>query len=216
MVSGLDAGAVRAWVDAFLDAADAQRVALGELDRESGDGDFGTNLLTSVTRARTDLANAPASADPGAPFAALSNAFLHTGGTSGPLYGVWFRELARALSEHEAASLDVLARAVATGTETVQRLGGAAVGDKTMVDAMVPAVEALQRAHAQGDPLAQALATAATAARVAAEATADLVARRGRASYVGEVARGVVDPGALTVALFFEAAPGVTSAAANA
>ncbi len=206
----LDAAAARAWVDAFVGVADAERGALGELDRRSGDGDFGSNLQTSLTRARVELASATG-ATPAEPFALLSTAFLNTGGTSGPLYGMWFRELSRTFGEAEAVGLDALAAAVAAGTATVQRLGGATVGDKTMVDALAPAGDALAAAAAAGDALPEALRAAALAARAGAEGTAELVARRGRASYVGEVARGVIDPGAVTVALFFEAAPGVSA-----
>jgi dihydroxyacetone kinase len=183
----LDAAAARAWVDAFADAVEARRDELTELDRRSGDGDFGVNASAALGRARAAAADADSA---GSVFAALSKAFLAAGGTSGPLFGVLFRELGRA--EGPAAG-------VAAGLEAVQRLGGAQVGDKTMVDALAPAAEALGRGGT--------LAEAARAARAGADSTADLVARRGRASYVGEAARGVLDPGAVTVALFFEAAP---------
>jgi phosphoenolpyruvate---glycerone phosphotransferase subunit DhaL len=88
----------------------------------------------------------------------------------------------------------------------VQSLGGAGVGDKTMVDAMSPAADSLAAAAARSRELRADLADAAMAARAGADATAELVARRGRASYVGEVSRGVPDPGAEAVAMFFEAA----------
>ncbi|MDO8213134.1 DAK2 domain-containing protein [Conexibacter sp. CPCC 206217] len=192
-----------AWVERFLVAAEAHRAQLGDLDRQAGDGDFGTNLETSLRRAREELSGAGGQA----PFAALSTAFLNTGGTSGPLYGMWFRALAQAA---DAGPLDAraLGTAVAAGTDAVCRLGGAAVGDKTMVDAMRPAADALLAASEAGEDVARALAAAATAARRGADATAAMLARRGRSSYVGEVARGVLDPGAVTVAIFFEAAPG--------
>src|SRR4051812_6007836 len=183
----LDAAAARAWVDAFADAVDARRDELTELDRRSGDGDFGANVSAALGRARAAAAEADST---GAVFAALSKAFLAAGGTSGPLFGMLFRELARA---------DDLAAGATAGLEAVQRLGGAQGGDKTMVDALAPPAEAPARGEGP--------APAAPEARAGGEATADLVARRGRASYVGEAARGVHDPGAVTVALFFEAAP---------
>jgi dihydroxyacetone kinase phosphoprotein-dependent L subunit len=198
----LDGAGVRAWLRAFAASFRAQRSELDDLDRRSGDGDFGTNLLAAIERGEADIAEggdgAPADA-----FAAFATAFMGAGGTSGPLFGVWFRGFARAASA--AARLD--AAALATGAErgldAVVKLGGAAPGDKTMVDAMAPAAEAL--AASAGDGLAAALTHAAAAAREGADATAGLVARRGRASYVGEVARGVRDPGTVAVALFFEA-----------
>lgn len=204
-MSGLDAAAVRAWAETFLDAAEREAAALGDLDRASGDGDFGTNLLTSVRSARALVARDPGER-PAEPFTALSASFMASGGTSGPLFGMWFRELARAAGEASAIGTVELADGLAAGLATVRRLGGADVGDKTMIDAMAPAADALAAAARSGAAPAAALATAAWAAREAAEATVSLVARRGRASYVGEAGRGVVDPGAATVALFLESA----------
>jgi dihydroxyacetone kinase-like protein len=142
----------------------------------------------------------------GDPFDGASTGFLRTGGTSGPLFGMWFRAFAQAGADRAAIDLDELAAAAEEGLAAVRRLGGAEVGDKTMVDALAPAVGALLAGAEDGAELEAALSAAAVAARAGAEATADLVARRGRASYVGEVARGVIDPGAVTAALFFEAA----------
>src|SRR3954454_18982528 len=145
----LDAAAARAWVDAFADAVEARRDELTELDRRSGDGDFGANVTAALGRARAAAADADSVGDV---FAALSKAFLAAGGTSGPLFGMFFRELGRA---------DELAAGAAAGLEAVQRLRGAAGGDKTMVDALSPAAEALAR----GDSLAD----AARAARAGAD-----------------------------------------------
>jgi len=195
----IDGAAARAWADAFMAAAEEHSGALNELDRQSGDGDFGANLSAAVARARARLNGAGSPADV---FNALSGAFLDTGGTSGPLYGMWFRALARAASADE-ADLAAIAAGAADGVATVQRLGRADVGDKTMVDAMVPAARAL----AGADDLREGLRAAARAAREGAASTEAIAARRGRASYVGDVARGVLDPGAVTVALFFESAP---------
>jgi dihydroxyacetone kinase-like protein len=201
----LDAAATRAWVDAFVAELTTQREALGDLDRRSGDGDYGNNLKTALDKIESALATADP-ALPGAPFTAVSTAFLGTGGTSGPLYGMWFRSLGQLAEERAGLDLAALAEGTAAGLASIQRLGQAEVGDKTMVDAMAPAVAALTAAAEAGDDLATGLAAAARAAREGAEGTAAMIARRGRASYVGEVARGVVDPGAATVALFFEAA----------
>jgi dihydroxyacetone kinase-like protein len=199
MTATLDRAAARRWVDAFATDFEAQRERLTELDRAAGDGDFGANLRSALRKVQTRLEADPPTAR--AVFAAVSDAFLDTGGTSGPLFGMWFRALSRALPEADPADLTQLAEGVREGTATVQRLGGAEVGDKTMVDAMVPAAAALVDAAGAGD----ALTAAAEAAEQGAASTEELVARRGRASYVGEVARGVLDPGALAVALFFRA-----------
>jgi phosphoenolpyruvate---glycerone phosphotransferase subunit DhaL len=206
--TALDAAAARAWIDAFVAGLAAEREALGDLDRRSGDGDYGNNLKTALDKAAAGLAAADTSA-PGSAFTAVSTAFLGTGGTSGPLYGMWFRAIAALAEERGALDLAALAESTAAGLASVQRLGQAEVGDKTMVDAMAPAVAALAAAAEAGEGLDVGLAAAARAAREGADGTAAMIARRGRASYVGEVARGVVDPGAATVALFFESAPGV-------
>lgn len=206
LVSGLDAAATRAWAEAFLTAAERQAAALGELDREAGDGDFGTNLTTAVRRARAGL-EGEVPTGPGGPFTVLSKAFMATGGTSGPLYGMWFRELGKAAGDDDELAVAQLGVAVRCGLDAVCRLGGAAPGDKTMIDAIAPAADALETAVAEGRSVGEALSAAARAARAGTEATAELIARRGRATWVGEVARGVVDPGAATVAVFFETAP---------
>jgi len=205
VVASLDARGTHAWAEAFLDEAERHAEALGDLDRESGDGDFGTNLLTSIRSARARLEQDPGER-PADAFSALSAAFMASGGTSGPLFGMWYRELATAAGDAPAIGTPELATGFAEGLATVCRLGGAAVGDKTMIDAISPAADALAAAATSGVATADALAAAARAARAGADATASLVARRGRASYVGELARGVVDPGAATIALFVESA----------
>jgi len=206
VVSGvLDARQARGWVDGFLAAIDREAAGLGELDRRSGDGDYGANLQAGARKIRARLARAPATV--GGPFDAVSEAFLDTGGTSGPLFGMFFRALAKAGAGRDEIDLATLAKAAGDGLATIQRLGGAQPGDKTMVDALVPAVDALRAGG--GGETASAVAAAARAARAGAESTGELVARRGRASYVGEAARGVPDPGALTVALLFDAGSAV-------
>jgi len=205
----LDGEWARRWVEAFIGEFESRSAELTDLDRRAGDGDFGTNLLPQLAGVRAALGDSPPGSAGGV-FAALSSALMRAGGTSGPLFGSWFREIGRSCADAEAVGVGVgvgeLARGVAAGTATVQRLGGARPGDCTMVDAMVPAGAALAAASSSGAPLAAALHDAGLAARDGAESTALLVARRGRASYVGGLGLGIVDPGALTVAFFFEAA----------
>lgn len=196
-LTGLDACE---WMLRFIDVFNQEREALAELDRRAGDGDFGTNLASALRQAGRRVSDGP-SDSASAVFARVSEGFLDTGGTSGPLFGMWFRELSKAIAE--SADAVALAAGVAAGVATVQRLGQAQVGDKTMVDAMLPAAEAMT-----GQDLDTDLAAAARAARTGAASTQELRARRGRSSYVGDVAVGVLDPGAVTVALFFESARG--------
>ncbi|HEY1776603.1 MAG TPA: dihydroxyacetone kinase subunit DhaL [Solirubrobacteraceae bacterium] len=210
MGDSLDGEAVRAWVAGF--AADFRSASgeLDDLDRQSGDGDFGTNLRSAIDRIDADLASAPTSS-PAELFRSVSKAFMHAGGTSGPLFGVWFREFARASGELE-LDREGLARGASAGLQAVLALGQAQPGDKTMVDAMSPVAGVLSTAAAQERDIREDIADAAAAARGGAEATAELVARRGRASYVGELSRGVRDAGAEAVAMFFEAGRSALSA----
>jgi phosphoenolpyruvate---glycerone phosphotransferase subunit DhaL len=198
----LNGTTVQAWIDAFTASVARHAAHLAEADRLAGDGDFGDNLRSALRRADRVL-TASGAADPESILTAVSEGFLGTGGTSGALFGMWFRDLARA------AGVELTTAALAAGATqalaTVRRLGHADVGHKTMVDAMTPSAAALAGAADTGMSPGDALAAAAAAARAGAESTRDLLARRGRASYVGQHAVGVVDPGAHTVALFYEA-----------
>lgn len=198
----LDSAFARRWTDRFRATFAAHADLLADLDRQVGDGDFGANLTSALRRAQ----HAVEADDPQTyadVFFAVSKGFLGTGGTSGPLFGMWFRDLAKAADGP--ATTQSLAAGVAAGLATVQRLAGAEVGDATMVDALDAAARAVSAAADRDAAVAVALHEAAIAARTGAESTRELLASRGRASYVGEVARGVLDPGAVAVALFFAA-----------
>lgn len=193
----------RNWITRFAWDVETQVDALTDLDRLIGDGDFGLNLRSAVRAALAGFEADPP-ARPGAVFARLSDAFLGTGGTSGPLLGLWFGRIADIRGEKVGAAQ--LAAAVDTATGAVRRLGRAEVGHKTMVDAMAPAAAALLAAATISDDVTAALISARDAAAAGAESTRALPALRGRASYVGDHARGVVDPGAHAIAMFFAAA----------
>ena len=188
----------RAWLLAFADRVIRDADELTELDRQAGDGDFGWNISSALKRARTNLEGG----NPAEVFQSVSDTFLATGGTSGPLFGLWFGRLGAGPSAPW--GVPDLADAFTTATGAVRRLGGAEVGHKTMVDAMVPATEALASTRSQS--WHEALQEAARAARAGAESTSGMIAHRGRASYLGERAQQVLDPGALSIAWFFEAA----------
>jgi dihydroxyacetone kinase-like protein len=199
------------WVNAmlftFLGADENHNGAvesLGELDRASGDSDFGGNLASAFTQARTEIdENPPTSYRQW--LTAVSRGFLGIGGTSGPLFGMYFRDLARCATAED-PTLTELATGFQNGLATVQRYGRADVGHKTMVDAMAPAAEKLSGHAGSGADAATALDEAASAAIDGARSTRDIVARRGRASYVGEAARGVLDPGAAATAIMVQCA----------
>lgn len=214
----LPAGFGRAFVLTLREALEGAADDLGDLDRRAGDGDFGTNVRTAMKHLDANLeADEPSSYREY--LTALYMAWLGVGGTSGPLFGMFFRDLAKAGEESgaegDAGAADAgvptaaqFADALAAGQATVQRYGEAKVGDKTMIDSLDPAVAAL-RAALEADPetsAVEALFAAEDAAVEAATATAQTTARRGRASYVGDASQGVIDPGAAAMALVISSA----------
>ncbi|BBJ46641.1 dihydroxyacetone kinase [Streptomyces antimycoticus] len=212
---GLTHTAVMEWLTRFAATVRSVEPELTALDQKAGDGDFGGNLVTGMDGVRRALDALAAGAGngernrrgPDAPLDAAARVFLDdVGGTSGPLFGLLFQELADALGMAAAPpGTAALALGTAAGAAAIQRVGEAEVGDKTMVDALVPAARALASCEPTADP-AYALHVAAVAAHRGARSTTDLRARRGRASYTGDHARGVPDPGALAVALLFASA----------
>lgn len=199
-----------AWMRRFVQSAQAAKDRLTALDQEVGDGDFGINLSTGAHSTLRHLDANPASrSEPAAPFRAAATAFLdEVGGTSGPLFGLLFQSLAVAVAGAEAASTPALAAGATEGLAAIRRVGDAAPGDKTLVDALGPAAEALRAAPADTSP-AEALSRAANAAWAGVNETARLRARMGRSSYIGGRAEGVPDPGAVGIGLFFASARAV-------
>ncbi|MEU5895172.1 dihydroxyacetone kinase family protein [Streptomyces venezuelae] len=191
----------RALLDRYARTVTQVRDNLTKLDQLVGDGDFGDNLAGGVRRA-VKLADETGMDGT----AALADAFLNdVGGTSGPLFGLLFQHLAAASpADGGAPTADALAEAAEAGHAAIHRVGGAVPGDCTLVDALAPAAESLTAARGADAPEAP-LTEAAQAAIRGALATASLRPRRGRASYVGDHALGVPDPGALAVALLFMA-----------
>ncbi|MEO7745590.1 MAG: dihydroxyacetone kinase subunit DhaL, partial [Actinomycetota bacterium] len=133
------------------------------------------------------------------------------GGASGPLFGTLFLRMGTALGDVSEAPARELGPALRAGLEGVIARGKAELGDKTMVDALTPAADALDAALGEGLPLADALARAAEAAATGRDATTPMLARKGRASYLGERSVGHQDPGATSVALLLEAASSLGS-----
>jgi dihydroxyacetone kinase-like protein len=194
----VDASVATAWVTGFATAVAAAKDELTKLDQAIGDGDHGANLDRGLRAAVAKLAGDTA----GDVLKLVGRTLISTvGGASGPLYGTVFREAAKSLGDgtDDAA----FAAALRAGLDGLRRLGGAAEGDKTMVDAWVPALAALDAAL--GDGLGPAAAKAAEAARAGAEATIPMQARMGRASYLGARSVGHQDPGATSTALLFQA-----------
>ncbi|MET7870043.1 dihydroxyacetone kinase subunit DhaL [Streptomyces cyaneofuscatus] len=191
----LDADFFRRWMAATATAVDREADRLTELDSAIGDADHGSNLKRGFT-AVVAVLEKDAPATPGAVLTLAGRQLISTvGGASGPLYGTLLRRTGKALGEDAEVTQDQLAQAFAAGVAAVGQLGGAQAGDKTMLDALLPAAEAL----------ASSFKRAADAARAGAEATVPLQARKGRASYLGERSIGHQDPGATSAALLVEA-----------
>ncbi|MEV4178090.1 dihydroxyacetone kinase subunit DhaL [Nonomuraea sp. NPDC049709] len=192
-----------AWFEEAARLVRENRDRLNRLDAAIGDADHGTNLDRGLTEVLKALDDSPA----GSPAEVLTTAgttlIRRVGGASGPLYGSVFRQMGKSLETP--VTLAGFATAFEEGVVAVERLGKAALGDKTMVDALAPASRALALAVRDGVGVRKGLDQAARAAVEGAKATIPMQARKGRASYLGERSIGHEDPGAASAALFLEA-----------
>ncbi|WP_103502719.1 MULTISPECIES: dihydroxyacetone kinase subunit DhaL [Streptomyces] len=191
----LDTGFFVRWLTAAAAAVEREADTLTELDSAIGDADHGVNMRRGFTAVTAALAEKPP-ASPGAALGLAGRTLVSkVGGASGPLYGTLLRRTGRELGDAATVSREDLARALGVGVEAVAALGGAAEGDKTMLDALLPAVRALPRSFA----------AARQAASEGAVATVPMRARRGRASYLGDRSIGHEDPGAASSLLLVSA-----------
>ncbi|MGW7690061.1 dihydroxyacetone kinase subunit DhaL [Streptomyces asiaticus] len=186
------------WLTAAATSVSREAARLTDLDSAIGDADHGTNMQRGFAAVAEALEKEP----PGSPGAALILAgrqlISKVGGASGPLYGTLLRRAGKALGDAEQITPQQLADALRAGVDAVAQLGGAAAGDKTMLDALLPAVEALGGGTGS-------FAAAGEAAEKGALATVPMLARKGRASYLGERSVGHQDPGATSSALIIGA-----------
>ncbi|MFB7890454.1 MULTISPECIES: dihydroxyacetone kinase subunit DhaL [Cellulosimicrobium] len=203
-----------AWADRWTRLS-AERIAaardeLTELDRQIGDGDHGENLDRGFRAVVAKLDGAAAGDQPPGQIGDVLKLVATTlmssvGGASGPLYGTAYLRAAKVTGLEELDAHGVVAL-LEGALEGITARGKAQLGEKTMVDAWQPAVDAAEGAADGGASTADVLAAAATAARAGAEATIPLVATKGRASYLGERSAGHQDPGATSTAILLEAA----------
>lgn len=191
-----DAHTAVGWLRAFAEVVEDRASDLTDLDRPIGDSDHGVNLqrgLAAVVAGLDDLAGTP-----GAVLGAAGSTLVSTvGGASGPLFGTLLRRAGKSLGDATEVDGAAVAVALRAGLDGIVKLGGAQVGDATLVDALEPAVRVLEDGGSTSDAAAAALAGAAS--------TEPLVARKGRASYLGERGIGHRDPGAESIALLFAA-----------
>jgi dihydroxyacetone kinase-like protein len=194
------------WIRRYAAAVAAQKVYLTELDAAVGDGDHGINMDRGMSEVQAKL-SALADRDIGAILNAVGMTLLSkVGGAAGPLYGTLFMRFSKETAGKLELSGADFAGALAAGLAGIQQRGSARRGEKTMVDALAPAVDALHQALALGESLPAALKLAAAAAGAGAADTAAMQATKGRASYLGPRSVGHRDPGATSAHLLIETA----------
>ncbi len=201
----LDGGFVLRWMREMAGDVHDQRDFLTQLDAAIGDADHGINMDRGFAAALTKL-EAETDGPPGDLLEAVGTTLvLSVGGAAGPLYGSAIRQMGRALDGAKTFDAEGLLVAFRAALEEIQRLGAAQVGDKTIVDALSPAIDAYERSLRTGDDLVGATSRAHAAAEEGMRATIPLQARKGRASYLGPRSAGHQDPGATSMTMFFAA-----------
>ena len=206
MADTVDVAALDKWIREFARLIADHKEMLTELDSAIGDADHGINMHRGMSAVVTTLE----SESPGRPselFKRTGMTLVSTvGGASGPLYGTAFLRMSATVGDAEELDGNDLAKMLRAALDGVVQRGKASPGDKTMLDALGPAVEALESAVGDGQPLAEALDAAVRAAEEGRAKTIPMVARKGRASYLGERSAGHQDPGATSVTLLVAAA----------
>ncbi|MDL1897580.1 dihydroxyacetone kinase subunit L, partial [Anaerolineae bacterium CFX7] len=184
------------WLKAFAATINENAAYLTQLDSDIGDGDHGANMNRGMQAALTALPGV-ADKDIGSIFKTVGMKLVSTvGGASGPLYGTMFMQMGNATAGKMELTLDDWVAALQAGYDGVVMRGKAQPGDKTMVDALLPGLAALKAARANGAAIGDALNAAAQATKQGMTETIPLVARKGRASYLGERSANHQDPGA--------------------
>lgn len=201
-----DLQAFQTWMADYAEVIKDQADYLTDLDRAIGDADHGSNMARGTAKVAT-LAGAEEFPSSEAYLKKVGMTLVSTvGGASGPLYGTFFLRMAGPLSGVGDASVGEVGAALRAGVDGILARGKAEIEDKTMYDAWAPALDAYDAAAAEGADLGGALQAAAKASAEGRDATLDLIARKGRASYLGERSRGHIDPGATSTTLLLESA----------
>lgn len=197
---------VRGWVLSYAGVVAENKTYLTELDSAIGDADHGINMDRGFQAVVPKLEALPGD-DIGAVCKTVGSTLISTvGGAGGPLYGTLFLQFGVAMSGHDIVTMTEWVAGLDAGIAGIQRLGKAEPGDKTMLDTLMPARDALKAALSAGKPPAEALQAAVAAAEEGMKATIPLVARKGRASYLGERSAGHQDPGATSSYLLLKTA----------
>ncbi len=186
--------------DRVLEAKDE----LNKMDAACGDGDFGTSMFLAFSKVQQAIQSHQGE-DIGTLLSDVGRAVLSSaGGAAGPTFGLLFEEAGKATKARTELELSDIASMFESSLRKIETRGGAKVGDKTLLDALDPAVASLKKASTKMAPLSSALEEAAGAARAGYESTKSLVARQGKARYLAEQTLGHPDPGAYVTMLMFE------------
>jgi dihydroxyacetone kinase-like protein len=205
-MSTISSKQIFAWIERYAAQIAEQKDYLTQLDAAIGDADHGANMnrgLQAVLAKNADLQNA----DIGALLKGVAMTLISTvGGASGALYGTFFLQASTIAGNRTEPSPSEFGSVLEKGLAGIVLRGKATIGDKTMVDALQPAIKAYKHSIESGETLDQALSKAASAAEEGLKSTVPLVARKGRASYLGERSAGHPDPGATSTVLLFRSA----------
>lgn len=206
----MDLTTLTRWIREYARAISENGQYLSDLDAAIGDADHGINMDRGMTAVLAAL-DETTPADMAALCKQVGMTLVKSvGGASGPLYGTFFLRMAPVLGTADSVSATDFAKALRAGVDGVVQRGRAESGDKTMFDALAPAIDALDSALSSGADLAHGLSAASAAAEKGRDATELMVARKGRASYLGQRSVGHIDPGATSAALLIAAAATVT------
>lgn len=190
------------WLNALAEKYQEKKDELTELDRQIGDGDHGVNMSRGFAAVKDKVAPL-ADKDLGTIFKTTAMTLISTvGGASGPLFGSFFLQGAMAVNGKNAIQAPELATMFDAGLKSIINRGKATVGEKTMIDAWQPAIDALKAN--ENETLEKAVEAASAAARKGAESTVPMLATKGRASYLGERSIGHLDPGAASTTILFD------------
>ena len=205
-MSNISSEQILAWIERYAADIAEQKDYLTQLDAAIGDGDHGANMhrgLQAVLKKKAELQNK----DIGALLKGIAMTLISTvGGASGALYGTFFLQASTVAVNKTELSPNEFGSLLEKGLAGIVLRGKAAIGDKTMVDALQPAINAYKQSVESGKTLEQALSEAVSAAEEGLKSTVPLVARKGRASYLGERSAGHPDPGATSTLLLFRSA----------
>lgn len=196
---------VKSWLLRTKESVTEQRSYLTELDSAIGDADHGSNLTRGFGAVVEKMTTQPSTTIEGLLKTSGMTLVSTVGGASGPLYGTLLLRMAKAVGDSDTMTTEQLGEALRAGLEGVIARGKAEIGDKTMVDALTPAVAAFEEAVESGADAAAAATVAAHAAAAGRDGTEPLIARKGRASYLGERSAGHIDPGSASVTLLLDA-----------